>query len=101
MACGTCGKGGPAAKLVSMTPGSSGRGSYPTFTEPECADFYTSGPHVGRAVYVVGRGTPQEAFFPKSKLTEASSLATSLGTTIENVPTSALCRSIVDAVYGT
>jgi len=99
MGC-NCGRGGLRTQAMSMTPGSSGRGSYPTFTAPDCTDFYTSGPNVGRAVYVVGRGTPQEAFFPKSKLTEASALATSLGATIENVPTSALCRSIVESVYG-
>ena len=99
MAC-NCGRGGLRTQALSMTPGSSGRGSYPTYAEPGCTDYYTSGPSVGRAVYVVARGTPQEAFFAKADLAAASALASSLSMTIENVPTSALCRAIVVAVYG-
>lgn len=99
MAPCNCGKGGLKPPAIAMSPGSAGRSSYPTSTAPDCAEFYTSGPYAGASVYVVGRLTEAEAFFPKAKLTEASALAQSLHTTIENVPTSALCRSIVDAVY--
>lgn len=97
--CG-CGKGGPAPQLRSMSLGTSGRGAYPLSSFPNCEGFYVAGPWAGSSIYVVARMTDDERLFPRTQLVEASTLARSLGATIENVPTSALCPDAVASVYG-
>lgn len=98
--CG-CGKGGPAPEVRSMSRRTSGQGSYPLATYPDCVELHASGPYAGLSVYVVGRGDPEvERLFAKRQLIAASDYAAAMRATIENLPTAGLCSAAVLAVYG-
>jgi hypothetical protein len=98
--CG-CGKGGPAPEVRSMSRRTSGQGSYPLTTYPDCTKLHGNGPYTGLAIYAVGRGDPEvERLFPKRQLVEASDYAKTARATIENIPTAGLCDAAVLAVYG-
>lgn len=78
----------------------SSQGSYRLAAYPDCTKLHSTGPYAGRSIYVVARGTDQERLFRKDKLVEAAAYAREIrSSSLENVPTSALCDEAVLAVY--
>lgn len=82
-----------------QTRNSGSAGSYPLFGYQGCETLYT-GRWEGFSVYVVARETSEERLFAKGQLVEASIYAREVKAQIENLPTAALCRDAVVAVYG-
>lgn len=66
---------------------------------PDCTDYH-HGQYEGLSIYVVGRHTPQEQLFARSKLAEATTYMNATGQSIENIATAELCDAAVLSVYG-
>ncbi len=87
-----------ASVLRGSNPPTLDNGLYPLATA-ECIDPYT-GDHVGRSIYVVGMGTPDEQFFARSDRAEAVALARSTDQTFDHLPAGQVCASVVETLFG-
>lgn len=101
MGCG-CGSNAVTRRTARLTLNAKGPGStYPLLQYEGCSEVYPfNGPRAGDSVLIVARGTPSERMFRRTQAEAASDYQyEEKGRTFENIPTTALCRQAVEAVF--